>query len=149
MPRRGVPSTTDSARVTTDVYGEPAPLPRSTSPRHLCRPSGTFPRVFNPSLRPRKRDERKAHGGSTHGRKPARLKGRRDGGGFMSPAVFKARKLHFFPYQNRPPGRTRQAIDFSWLRARMPRKLGRAGAGAHPFLKINRVGANRRELARR
>jgi hypothetical protein len=40
---------------------------------------------------------------STHGRKPARLKGRRDGGGFMSLAVFKAHKLHF-PSQNRRPG---------------------------------------------
>src|ERR1700758_5001637 len=149
MPRRGVPSTTDSARVTTDVYGEPAPLPRSTSPRHLCRPSGTFPRVFNPSLRPRKRDERKAHGGLRTGETPA-FTGAARWRRFHVPSPFSRRASSIFSLaKTDAPGRTRQAIDFSWLRVRMPRKPARAGAGAHPFLKINRVGANRRELARR
>jgi hypothetical protein len=41
------------------------------------------------------------------------------------PAVFKARKLHFSLVslaKTDAPGRARQAIDFSWLRARMPQK---------------------------
>jgi hypothetical protein len=39
----------------------------------------------------------------------------------MSLAVFKARRPIFLAKTD-APGRTRQAIDFSWLRARMPQK---------------------------
>src|SRR6478672_7867055 len=103
MPRRGVPSTTDSARVTTDVYGEPAPLPRSTSPRHLRSTRRHFSARVQPLIETPQKGRKEGTWRSTHGRKPARFKGRRDGGGFMSLAVFNARKLHF-PCQNRRPG---------------------------------------------
>src|SRR5215831_16507088 len=88
MPRLGVPSTTDSARVMADVCGEPAPLPRSTNPRHYNRPGGTFRASFNPLIETPKRDERKALGALPRGESRA-FKRPRDGGGFMSRADFK------------------------------------------------------------
>jgi hypothetical protein len=76
--------------------------------------------VFNPSLRPRKRVERKAHGGLRTGESPAFQGAARWRRFHVSSPFFKARKLHFPLPKTDALGRTRQAIDFSWLRARMP-----------------------------
>ena len=70
MPRLGVPSTTDSARVIADVCGEPAPLPRSTNPRHNDRPGGTFPRVVQPLIETWEKGRKEGAWSPPLGRKP-------------------------------------------------------------------------------
>jgi hypothetical protein len=70
MPRLGVPSTTDSARVIADVCGEPAPLPRSTNPRHNDRPGGTFPRVVQPLIETWEKGRKEGAWGPPQGQKP-------------------------------------------------------------------------------
>src|SRR5258708_21619048 len=97
MPRRGVPSTTDSARVTTDVCGEPAPLPRSTSPRHLRSTQRHFSARVQPLIETPQKGRKEGTWRSTHGRKPARFKGRRDGGGFICPRCFLRRRTPILP----------------------------------------------------
>ena|SRR6516164_2837768 len=97
MPRRGVPSTTDSARVTTDVCGEPAPLPRSTNSPALLSTRRHFPARVQPLIETPQKGRKEGTWSSARGRKAPRLKGRRDGGGFMSLVVFKARKRYLRP----------------------------------------------------
>src|SRR5262249_57186668 len=70
MPRLGVPSTTDAARVIADVCGEPAPLPRSTNPRHNDRPGGTFPRVVQPLIETWEKGRKEGAWSPPLGRKP-------------------------------------------------------------------------------
>jgi hypothetical protein len=70
MPRLGVPSTTDSARVIADVCGEPAPLPRSINPRHNDRPGGTFPRVVQPLIETWEKGRKEGARSPPRGRKP-------------------------------------------------------------------------------
>src|SRR5262245_8051301 len=88
MPRLGVPSTTDSARVMADVCGEPAPLPRSTNPRHYDRPGGTFRASFNPLIETPEKGRKEGAWRPPQGESRA-FKRPRDGGGFMSRADFK------------------------------------------------------------
>jgi hypothetical protein len=107
MPRLGVPSTTDSARVMADVCGEPAPLPRSTNPRHNDRPGGTFPRVVQPLIKTSEKGRKEGAWRSAQGRKPrvyAAARWRR----FRVPRRFLRSNADV-------PGCTREVIDFSKL----------------------------------
>ena len=185
----------------------PASRPTSAANRPPCRgrqvpgtydrPGGTFPRVFNPSLRPRKRDERKAHEALHTGESP-----RVQGGGVMAavscPSPFSRRAnvifrpkadtptasgkpLIFRGFEPRIPksqdghsglwadsvarGISSRNVRSRALRSRERRRAGACGcksrsrarcgaqptpiAAAHHCQKINRVGSNRRELARR
>jgi peroxiredoxin Q/BCP len=77
-------------------------------------------RVWFDRTRPRKRDERKAQMGIELkvGEKAPAFSLPRDGGGMVSLAQFKGRKLviYFYPRAD-TPGCTRESIDFSRLRA--------------------------------
>ena len=64
------------------------------------------------------------------------------------PAVFKARKLYFRPKADTPRAASGNPLIFHDF-APECQKAAQAGAGARHSLKINCVGANRRELARR
>src|SRR5262249_56177972 len=95
MPRLGVPSTTDSARVIADVCGEPAPLPRSTNPRHNDRPGGTFPCVVQPLDRDPGKGTKGRRMEPSDGAKTPRSSGRAKAAVSCPAPDFKACKLSF------------------------------------------------------
>src|SRR5215831_8854273 len=128
MPRLGVPSTTDSARVIADVCGEPAPLPRSTNPRHNDRPGGTFRPSFNPLIETREKGRKEGAWSPPPGRKPrvhAAAQRRR----FDVPRPISKRASSAFMPTLTPAGYARQAIDFSKLPSRAPEGQGRTFRG--------------------
>src|SRR5262245_14096834 len=121
MPRLGVPSTTDSARVMADVCGEPAPLPRSTNPRHNDRPGGTFPRVVQRLIETSKKGRKEGAWRPPPGAKAPPSSGRAMVAVSCPAPISNERKLS--PRCNPDgPGRPHEAIDFSKL---PPRAGGR------------------------
>jgi len=121
MPRLGVPSTTDSARVMADVCGEPAPLPRSTNPRHNDRPGGTFPRVVQRLIETSKKGRKEGAWRPPPGAKAPPSSGRAMVAVSCPAPISNERKLS--PRCNPDgPGRPREAIDFLKL---PPRAGGR------------------------
>src|SRR5262245_38963633 len=133
MPRLGVPSTTDSARVIADVCAEPAPLPRSTNPRHNDRPGGTFRPSFNPLIETREKGRKEGAWRPPPGRKPRvqaaaqrrrfdvpRPTSKRASSAFMpalTPAGYGSQAIDFFKLPGRTGGRAKHLGAFS-LRAR-------------------------------
>jgi hypothetical protein len=128
MPRLGVPSPTDSARVIADVCGEPAPLPRSTNPRHNDRPGGTFPRVVQPLDRDLGKGTKGRRMGPSAGAKTPRSSGRAMAAVSCPAPDFKACKLCFHANADIHGG-TRETIDFSKLPSRAPEDRGRTFRG--------------------
>src|SRR5262245_6015915 len=126
MPRLGVPSTTDSARVIADVCGEPAPLPRSINPRHNDRPGGTFPRVVQPLDRDPGKGTKGRRMAPSDGRKP-RVQAAAQRRRFDVPRPISKRASSAFMPTLTPAGYGSQAIDFSKLPSRTPglRPFGR------------------------
>jgi hypothetical protein len=120
MPRLGVPSTTDSARVITDVCGEPAPLPRSINPRHNDRPGGTFPRVVQPLIETWEKGRKEGAWGPPRGRKP-RVQAAAQWRRFDVPRATSKRASSAFTPTLTPADYARQAIDFS----KLPGRTGR------------------------
>src|SRR5262245_18407444 len=128
MPRLGVPSTTDCARVIADVCGEPAPLPRSTNPRHNDRPGGTFPRVDQPLDRDPGKGTKGRRMEPSYGAKTPRSSGRPKAA-VSCPAPISKRASSAFMPTLAPAGYARQAIDFSKLPSRAPEGQGRTFRG--------------------
>src|SRR5262245_9334065 len=128
MPRLGVPSTTDSARVIADVCGEPAPLPRSTNPRHNDRPGGTFPRVVQPLIETWEKGRKEGAWSPPLGRKP-RVQAAAQRRRFDVPRPTSKRASSASIPTPTPTGCTREAIDFSKLPSRAPEGRGRTFRG--------------------
>jgi hypothetical protein len=115
MPRLGVPSTTDSARVMADVCGEPAPLPRSTNPRHNDRPGGTFPRVVQRLIETSEKGRKEGAWTPPQGRKPPLQAAARWWRFHVPRRYLKSASSPFIAMLT--PGPPREAIDFSKLHA--------------------------------
>src|SRR5262245_4052308 len=129
MPRLGVPSTTDSARVMADVCGEPAPLPRSTNPRHNDRPGGTFPRVVQRLIETSKKGRKEGAWRPHPGAKAPPSSGRAMVAVSCPAPISNERKLS--PRCNPDgPGRPREAIDFS----KRPPRAGAETEGLRCFV---------------
>ena len=117
MPRLGVPSTTDSARVIADVCGEPAPLPRSKNPRHNDRPGGTFPRVVQPLMKTWEKGRKEGAWSPPRGRKP-RVQAAAQWRRFHVPRPISTRASSASIPTLTPAGYASQAIDFSKIPSR-------------------------------